>query len=432
MKKSISQSFLNTVRDMRGYLLLWCTQALSGLGSGMTSYAVVIWVYQQTGEALSSAMLMIASYTPYVLFSVFAGALSDRWNKKKTMLVCDALAAVTTVIMMVLMHMNRLQLWHLYLLNAISGLMNTVQQPASEVATTALLPREHYHRVGGLRYLSSALNGILKPVLAMALMGLMGMHAIFVFDLLTFAVAFVTLWRFIQIPQTEKPLRQDSVLHEAADGLRWLKHHQAVLHMMLFLAAINLVASMYNAALPAMLLSRGGENAMGVVSSVTGIATLVGSLWASVAKEPRSRVRVVCNTLLISMATENLFLALGRSLPVWCVGSFLGWITIPLMNANLDVLMRSHIPTEIQGRVFAARNSLQFFTIPVGYLLGGWLVDRVFEPLLASCTPDSLLIRIFGSGKGGGAACFFGVIWLIGLSIPLIFRRDKAIWQLEA
>ena len=150
--------------------------------------------------------------------------------------------------------------------------------------------------------------------------------------------------------------------------------------MMLFLAAINFTASVYNAALPAMILSRqgGGAKVLGTVNAVCGFAMLAGGLIASALPEPRSRVKVICDSLLLSMSTENFFLAFGRSVPVWCLGAVLGWAAIPLMNANLDVLMRTHIPIAMQGRVFAARNTLQFFTIPLGYFAGGLLVDKVF------------------------------------------------------
>ena len=91
--------------------------------------------------------------------------------------------------------------------------------------------------------------------------------------------------------------------------------------MILFLAAINLTASVYNAAFPAMLISKadGGSAALGIVNAVTGLAMLAGSLLASVLPAPKSRVRVICNTLLLSMSTENLLLALGRACPsgVW-------------------------------------------------------------------------------------------------------------------
>ena len=118
------------LREIRSYLLLWFTQMISGLGSAMTSYALVIWSYTQEGSALQTALLMVCSYAPYVICSIFAGALSDRWNKKKTMLGCDALAALSTLAVLLLLKSDALRIWHLYIINIISGLMNTVQQPA--------------------------------------------------------------------------------------------------------------------------------------------------------------------------------------------------------------------------------------------------------------------------------------------------------------
>ena len=109
----------------------------------------------------------------------------------------------------------------------------------------------------------------------------------------------------------------------------------------------------------------------------------------------------------------------------------LGWIALPWMSANLEAVNRLNIPTEIQGRVFAARNSFQFFTIPLGYLLGGFLVDRVFEPIMSLQSADSLLVSLFGAEKGSGAAFLFAVLWLAGMIVCLVFRKDKHIWKLE-
>lgn len=120
------------------------------------------------------------------------------------------------------------------------------------------------------------------------------------------------------------------------------------------------------------------------------------------------------------------------ALCVWCVGAVLGWLPIPLMNANLDVLFCTHIPVKMQGRVYAARNSLQFFTIPLGYLLGGALVDTVFEPFMAVQTPESLFCCLFGTGKGSGAAFLFLVLGFLGVAVCLGFRRSKLIRGLEA
>lgn len=428
------KNYKNTLFEMRTFLLLWITQSFSSLGSSMTSYSLVVWSYTQEGSALKTALLMVCSYAPYVIFSIFAGALSDRWDKKKTMLVCDTVAALTTVVTLILQKSGLLQIWHLYLLNIVIGLMNTVQQPASEVAVTRVLPKKHYQRVGGLRYFSNALNSILTPVIATAVLGLAGMEVVFAFDLFTFTAAFLVLAFAIKIPKTEQEIQEkESLLASAKQGITYLKKERGILDLILFLAAINLVASVYDAAFPAMLLSRegGSEKVLGTVNAVIGISTLAGSIIASLMKTPKSRVRVICNCLLFSMSFENFMLALGRTPLVWCIGGFLGWISIPLMNANLDAVMRLRIPEQMQGRVYSVRNSFQFFTIPVGYFLGGLLVDWVFEPLMAACDSDSFLVQLFGQGKGSGAAFLFFVIAFAGIAVCLYFRHDKYIWELE-
>ena len=417
------------------FITLWSTQALSTLGSSMTSFALVIWTYQQQGSALTTALLSVCSYAPYVVLSIFAGVVSDRWNKKYTMLACDTLAAVTTCTVWILLATGNLKIWHLYLLNAVNGMMNSVQQPASEVAVSLLAPKEQYQRIGGLQAFSRSLVTILTPVLATAVLTLAGMNAILLFDLMSFAIAFLTLAVCISIPHTSQGEKTtpEPFWQAAKKGFYFLQENRGILDLILFLAGINLIASVYEAALPAMLLSRtgGSSTALGMVSTFTGIATFVGSLAASLLPAPKSRTRVICNTLLFSMCTENFFLAFGKSVPIWCLGAVLGWLTVPFMNTNLDALLRTHIPVAMQGRVYSIRNALQFFTIPLGYLMGGMAVDWIFEPLMQVQSKGSLLVQLFGQGKGTGAALLYSILAICGIGTCLVFRRDKHIWLLE-
>lgn len=421
-------------RELRTFLLLWVTQSFSALGSAMTSFALVVWPYQQQGSALTTSLLSICSYAPYVLFSIFAGALSDRWNKKAIMLASDSFAAACTLTVLLLFRAGRLEIWDLYIVNALNGLMNTMQQPASDVAISLLSPQKHYQKVSGLRSFSNSLVTILAPVLATALLAAAGLQAVIFFDLGTFAAAFLTLAGWIQIPKArEGTSPAEPPLRAARQGLRYLKENRGILHLILFLAIINFTASIYNAALPAMLLSRqgAGEPALALVNTFAGIATMGGSILVSIAPPPKSRVRVIFNSLLFSMSTENFFLAFGRSTPIWCLGAVLGWACIPFMNANMDVLLRTRIPIDMQGRVYAARNALQFFTIPLGYFLGGLLIDQVFEPFMATQSSGSFWAALFGTGKGSGAALLFFVIGMTGMLSCLPFYRDRHIRALE-
>ena len=99
----------------------------------------------------------------------------------------------------------------------------------------------------------------------------------------------------------------------AKEGLKWLKQNPLIMNLIFFLSWINLVASAFDAALPAYLLStaNGGETVLGLVRSVAGIATLAGSVLVTLMPKPKNRVRVVCITLMISMSTENFLLAFG-------------------------------------------------------------------------------------------------------------------------
>ena len=425
------------IKQLRPYLLFWSTQAFSALGSGMTSYALVLWIYLHSGSALGTALLSVCSYAPYVVMSIFAGALSDRWNKKQTMLVCDLLAALSTVIVFVLIRAGTLNVWHLYVLNAINGLMSTIQQPASEVAATLLIPKDYYQRTSGLRSFSQSLNSILTPVLATALFAFGGIDSVIAVDLLTFAFAFVTLLLFIQIPENDT-LEQESekLLTAARKGVEWLRNNPLILTLILYLASINLVASVYNAAVPAMLLSKqsGDETVLGIVNMCVGISTLAGSVLVTILPVPKNRVKVISLTLLLSMSSENFFLAFGKTPIIWCIGAVLGWLFIPLMNANMDVIFRSSIPFDMQGRVYSCRNTLQFFTIPIGFLLGGMFVDDVFEPLMTAQPANSLLVSLFGENKGSGAAMLFFVIGIAGVLVCLIFnfKLQKYKWSEES
>lgn len=422
---------MKTLKELKLFIILWLTQSLSSLGSAMTNFALVIWLYQDSGSALTTSLLTVCSYAPYVIMSIFAGAVSDKWNKKTIMLICDSAAALCSVATLILLKTGDLEVWHLYILNAVNGLMNSIQAPASDVASTLLTPERHYQKTSGMRSFSGSLVSILTPVFATAIISFAGIEAVIAIDLITFFTAFAALLFFIKIPEIpQKATENESVLKSAKNGVVYLKSNKGILWLILFLSAINLVASVYDAALPAMILSKKSEAALGSVSTCVGIAALFGSLIATFFPKPKSRIKAICNCLLISMSTENFLLAFGNNTVIWCIGAILGWLAIPLMNANYDVIFRTSVPTEMQGRVYSVRNTLQFFTIPVGYFLGGILVDKIFEPFMGM-TENKFLHTAFGVGKGSGAAFLFFVIGVIGVLICLIFRRVKYIRELD-
>ena len=414
----------NKSHPLKNFLILWSTQSVSQLGSSITAFALTLWLYETTGSSLSTAALTICSYAPYVLMSIFAGALTDRFDKKKTMLVCDLFAVLCTIVVFGLFHTNQLMIWHLYALNIISGLMNTVQQPASEVAMTLIIPEAYYQKTSGLRSLSRSLISILNPLIATALYSFAGLNGVVAADVGSFIIAFTALQFFIQIPES-KNARKESIFLLAKEGLGFLKNNPMIMTLLLFLSGINLISSAFDTTVPGYVLPnpKGGQTILGIVTSCSGAAMMIGSLIVSVLPKPKDRVKIVYLTMLFSMGTENFILAFSREPILWCIGQIIGWLFVPVMSTNLEVILRGSIPVELQGRVYACRNTVQFFTIPIGLFLGGFMVDNICEPFMVKCGDLSILKMLFGTGKGSGAALMMFILGVSGSLICIIVGK---------
>ncbi len=424
--------------NLKYFILLWISQAISGLGSAMTAFGLGLWAFGQKGNAMSMVSLSFFSYMPYVLISFAAGTLADRWKKKGIMLTCDTIAAMGSLTVLALLTAGKLQIWHLYLVNLVIGCMNAFQQPASMVAVTLLTPRKYYTNISGMQAFSNSVNAILTPSLAAALMALGGIRLVLAVDLISFGAAFITLAWFIHIPeeQLEKAGGEaESFLQQCLDGIHYLRQKRVVWDLILFFALVNLLSSMAgNSLMPAMILSRTGNNQklLGIVSSCLGVGTMAGSLVAAAGKPPKSRKRAIFLSCGLSFLLCDVLWGLGRSWQVWAVAALAGNFPLPILNASLSAVLREKIPVHMQGRAFSVQATFQFFTIPMGYLAGGLLADYVFEPFMGGGSRGKALFTpLVGSGKGSGMALIFLITGLVGLLINLAALKNKVFDELD-
>jgi hypothetical protein len=227
----------------------------------------------------------------------------------------------------------------------------------------------------------------------------------------------------VRIPKISSSTNAEgSVLALAKEGLVFLKKTPMILHVILFMSGVNLIASAFDAVLPALVIPKAGNSVFGVVTACSGIAMVVGSFLPTVLPKPKDRVRVIFLTMLFSLGTENFVLAFSETPVIWCIGQFVGWFFVPLMAANQNVIMRNTIPVELQGRVYACRNTLQFFTIPIGLFLGGLFVDELCEPFMEEKAGSVFWTSLFGTGKGSGAALMMFILGIAGVVMCLVSR----------
>ena len=267
------------IKELRSFLLLWGSQKVSELGTAMTSYALIIWIYEQKGTASSITLLTICSFFPTIFFRFIAGTLADRWNKKRIMLCTDLIAAFGTIAVLVLFSFSALMVCHLYVINILLSFMNALQNPASFVATSLLVPKKYYTRACGLQSLSGSAISILAPALGSCLLAFGGMTVVLVCDLVSFSAAFFTLLFFIKIPETKHPEESAHApfLKSCLEGIHYLWERSALLRITLFVAIINFLAKLGNDGMIApFVLGRTNNNqqALGMVQSAVALGLL--------------------------------------------------------------------------------------------------------------------------------------------------------------
>ena len=426
----------HTIKDLRSFLLLWGSQTVSELGTAMTDYAIIVWVYGRKGTASSITLLTLCTFMPTILFRFIAGTLADRWSKKRIMLAADLAAACGTAAVFVLFSLSALRIWHLYLINVLLSFMNAFQVPASFVATSLLVPKEHYSRVSGLQGFSGSAISILAPALGSLLLAFGGMKVVLVCDLATFAVAFLVLLFLIRIPEPERraETKDEPFLQSCLNGIRWLRDHKALLHMTLFLTVINFFAKLGNdGMLSPFVLGRTGNDqpVLGMVESSVALGLLAGSLLMTFLKPSRNKTKVIFITCA-AVFSGNVVQALFLRPWVWCAAGFVSYLFAVVMNVNETTIVRERVPVELQGRVFSAKDTLQNCSIPLGLFLGGIFADHVFEPFMAKESPvQRFLAGIFGTGKGAGIAVIFCLVGIIGMVICLTRLRKPLYRDLE-
>jgi MFS family permease len=420
------------------FYLIWGGQAISLIGTAMSRFALMIWAYQQTKAATTLALLGFFNYGAYVLCSPLAGIVIDRRSRKIIMLLADLGAAVMTAIIFILFTRGELQIWHLFILEAISGACESFQNPAYHASITLLLPREDYSRASGLNGLSDSMAQVIAPALAGVLLPLVGLRAVLLIDLFTFLLAFTTLLP-AALPQLNRSgssaPQKKNWSAQLGVGMEFLGKRPGLIGLLLVFAAINLFAGLtYYSILSPMILARSGQNpsALGWVQSALGLGGVAGGILVSIWGGPKNRARGLLICAVSFLLGDGMF-AFGRTLPAWILAGFMSNFFIPLFLAPIQAMWQSKTPPEIQGRVFALKGMIQPATIPLGYLMAGPLADKVFEPgMSVAGALASAFGWITGTGPGAGMGLMFActalggtLVCLIGYAVPVVRHLER-------
>lgn len=419
---------------MRTFLVMWAGQTVSLLGSGLTAFALGVWVYLETGSVTRFALINFFVALPALLVSPFAGALVDRWDRRRTLIMSDVAAAVSSLGLFALLTLDSLEIWHIYGLVGFAALFNAFQWPAFTASTTLLVDPKNYSRAAGMSQMGMAISQVTGPVLGGLLLAAVGLRWVILIDFATFLIGVGTLLA-VRIPKPppadpdedeEEGSAARSLVGEVRYGWRYLRRRGGLLGLLVLFAVVNFSIGMLQALLPPLVLSFTTAPVLGTIYSVAGVGMVLGTVLMSVWAGPGRRIHAIFGAILL----QGLICFLGAFRPnVWLIGAAaFGFLAMsPVVVASSQAIWQSKVPAALQGRVFSLRRVVALSAAPLAFAIAGPLADRVFEPAMA---PGGLLAptvgRVLGTGEGRGVALLFvllGVLILLSLAVAVSVRK---------
>lgn len=425
----------NKINELKNFYIFSLGQFVSQFGSKLSSYGFILWAYKESNSVLTTSLLGACYLVPEIFFSFIAGGISDSWNKKSIIILSDTMAGFLSLLVLTLFSFDILEVKHLYIINFLLGIGDAFQNPASEVVISIIVSKENYIKTSGIRSFFNSFITIFVPICSVAIYSFSGLKYILIVDLLTFLFALLTLIFLVYIPEI-KSLKEENIniFKQCIAGVKYIFYRKDILALIYFMGFINFIAGMYNTALAPMILSRTGNNdiQLGVVTSSIGISGLLGSLIVQKFPQPKKRVPLMANIMIFSFLICNILLGVGRNYIWWTIAVLAGHFFVPLLLANMEYFMRTKVPLEVQGKVFSARNTIQYATLPIGNLLCGILADNFFEPYMLGRGYGQEFFHYFtGEGSGSGLALMYIFLGLIGFIGSFLFKKNKNFNKLD-
>ncbi len=362
------------------FIAIWSGQAFSLMGSQLVQFALVWYLTIETGSATVLAIATMAAMVPQILLSPVAGAYVDRWKRRVVMIVADGLVAVSTLALVVLFAFGMVQTWEIFAIMFVRSCFTAFHWPASQAATTMLVPEKHLTRVAGFNQSLQGLAGILAPPLGAVLIAFLPMQWILSIDIVTAMVAILPLL-VIRFPEPiAKVGPRQGIADDMKEALHFLRGWRGAMTVIGAFMILNMLLSPAFSLIPILVVDHfhGGALDFASLEMMSGIGMLAGGIILGIWGGTKKRIVTVMGstllagiaiTLLAFVPSNGILLAMGLLL-------FVG-VMMPILNGSVMALMQACVPHGMQGRVFALLGALAMSAAPIGLAIAGPVADLV-------------------------------------------------------
>lgn len=418
-------------KSFNKFLLLWSGQLVSAIGSGLTSFGLGIYVFQQTGKASAMALVTLLAFMPSILLSSFAGVLADRYDRRLLMVLGDSLSALGLVFILICMLGGEVQLWQICVGVTISSVFSSLLDPAYKATVSDLLSEEQYTKASGLVQLAGSAKFLISPIIAGFLLAVSDIKLLLMIDICTIFVTVLTTFVVRRGLASKTCEQTKSFIREFKEGWYAVSKNRGVLVLVMITSVLTFFLGFIETLSIPMLLAFTNSSVIGTIETIVASGMLVSSVIIGFFSIKKDYVKI----LSVALFCEGIFMvAFGfrENIILICVSGFFFFAMMPFANTTLDFLVRTNIDNSVQGRAWSLIGIISQLGFIASYALSGVLADYVFTPLLVDggLLTDSVG-KIIGTGTGRGTGLLIIVAGMLLCVTSVTLYNLKSVRNLE-
>lgn len=382
----------------RDFLIVWLGQSVSMFGTRVSYIAWIWWVLDRTDSAAATAAIGIAAAIPSFLLGPFAGAIVDRYDRRRVMQTMDLINAVLYAVASAMMFTGALRVWHVYLFAALSAVATAFHRPALRASIPNLVSQVQLTAANSYYQISRGVCGFVGLLLGGILVGWIGVAPTLLLDGATFALAGLSLALVsFPSPRQEVVARFRDILADMMAGLRFVFSRRTLFYLIMLYGLVNFLLAPMGTLFS--ILSKdlfgAGPQGFGMLNSSVSAGLLVGGFVAAALRRYHKHGWVICGSLLLLGVALALF---GVSRSLYLSMGMLAILGMAVANANVfqAVIFQTHVPNEMQGRTFAAQFAISEGLQPIALALIGGVLTVVSIPTVLVVSGIGIILATVG------------------------------------